>query len=71
MTAKVVILIDLFDEVEKLSDKKFQYFRYLVWGRATEKLILVGREEAIAKLLPREITTLATKEISPELARRP
>lgn len=66
MTAKVVILIDLFDEVEKLSDKKFQYFRYLVWGRATEKLILVGREEAIAKLLPREITTLATKEISPE-----
>ncbi len=71
MTAKVVILIDLFDEVEKLSDKKFQYFRYLVWGRATEKLILVGREEAIAKLLPREITTLATKEISPEQARKP
>jgi hypothetical protein len=71
MTAKVVILIDLFDEVEKLSDKKFQYFRYLVWGRATEKLILVGREEAIAKLLPREITTLATKEISPELGRKP
>lgn len=71
MTAKVVILIDLFDEVEKLSDKKFQYFRYLVWGRATEKLILVGREEAIAKLLPREITTFATKEISPELARKP
>lgn len=71
MTAKVVILIDLFDEVEKLSDKKFQYFRYLVWGRATEKLILVGREEAITKLLPREITTFATKEISPELARKP
>jgi len=71
MTAKVVILIDLFDEVEKLSDKKFQYFRYLVWGRATEKLILVGREEAIAKLLPREITTLATKDISPGLAPKP
>jgi hypothetical protein len=71
MTAKVVILIDLFDEVEKLSDKKFQYFRYLVWGRATEKLILVGREEAIAKLLPREITTLAAKKISPEQARKP
>ncbi len=71
MTAKVVILIDLFDEVEKLSDKKFQYFRYLVWGRATEKLILVGREEAIAKLLPREITTLATKEISQGLAPKP
>ncbi|MFA7338701.1 MAG: DEAD/DEAH box helicase family protein [Candidatus Obscuribacterales bacterium] len=71
LTAKVVILIDLFDEVEKLSDWKFQYFCYLVWGRATEKLIIVGREETMTKLLPREITTLATSEILPGKGRKP
>lgn len=70
LTAKVVILIDLFDEVEKLSDWKFQYFCYLVWGRATDKLIIVGREEAMARLLPREVTTLATAEILPSNGRK-
>ncbi|MFA6209866.1 MAG: DEAD/DEAH box helicase family protein [Candidatus Obscuribacterales bacterium] len=70
LTAKVVILIDLFDAVEKLSDWKFQYFCYLVWGRATDKLIIVGREEAMARLLPREVTTLATAEILPTKGRK-
>lgn len=71
LTAKIVILIDLFDEVEKLSDWKFKYFCYLVWGRATEKLIVVGGEEAMTRLLPREITTLATSEILPGKGRKP
>ena len=66
-----MILIDLFDEVEKLSDWKFKYFCYLVWGRATEKLIIVGGEEAMTRLLPREITTLATSEILPGKGRKP
>jgi hypothetical protein len=70
LTAKVVILIDLFDEVEKLSDWKFQYFCYLVWGRATDKLIIVGSEEAMARLLPREVATLATAEILPSNGRK-
>ena len=65
LTAKVVILVDLFDEVDKLSDWKFQYFCYLVWGRATDKLIIVGRDQAMMRLLPREVTTLATAEILP------
>ncbi|CAN5338057.1 hypothetical protein BH11CYA1_BH11CYA1_14240 [soil metagenome] len=70
LSAKVVILIDLFDAVDKLSEWKFQYFCYLVWGRATEKLIIVGREEAMLRLLPRPLTTLATAEILPSKGRK-
>jgi len=63
MTARIVILIDLDDYMEKLSDWKLQYFCYLLFGRAMEKLVLVGSKAMIAKVLPPQVASISTAEI--------
>lgn len=64
LTAPVVILIDLDEEVEEMTAWKLKYFSYLAYGRARDKLILVGSQSAMQKLLPQDITTIATADFA-------
>lgn len=64
LTAPVVILIDLDEEVEEMTAWKLKYFSYLAYGRAREKLILVGSQAAMRKLLPPNIQTIATADLA-------
>jgi hypothetical protein len=64
LTAPVVILIDLDEEVEEMTAWKLKYFSYLAYGRAREKLILVGSQAAMCKLLPPNAQTIATADLA-------
>lgn len=65
LTAPVVI-INVNDDVAKLSQWKLESLSYLAFGRATERIILVGRQDIVRKLLPGETATVTTAEITSE-----